>query len=144
MAEPIAMQDSLVILPETLEFQNSSDDNDDTQSIASVHSEYSDQNKSHQQTFDQLDDRKKSQNNNNHGELVLLEPEASVNANDESNKYDRIMTGWDELAPTAGHKRNRSPEPEITTSKQGRPIKKVDYYKLHHVKVAKSTDDPRT
>ncbi|KAI1006692.1 hypothetical protein K3495_g1527 [Podosphaera aphanis] len=62
----------------------------------------------------------------------------------EEDFYDRIMTGWDEVSPVAGPKRQCSPEPQIVHSKRGRPVKKLDYYKLHHGKVVKTNNDPKT
>ena len=59
-------------------------------------------------------------------------------------KYDQIMTGWDAVAPIAGHKRNRSPDDQATRSKRGRPIKRLDYHKLHHGKAGKEKNDPKT
>ncbi|KAI0992824.1 hypothetical protein K3495_g15360, partial [Podosphaera aphanis] len=64
---------------------------------------------------------------------------------DEGEKdIDRIMTGWDQIRQLAGQKRDHSPEPHTTRSKRGRPIKRVNYYKLHHGKTAKSNADPKT
>ena len=63
---------------------------------------------------------------------------------DDQEKCDFIMTGWDPIAPVAGSKRNRSPEPEIITNKRGRPVKKVNYHKLHHGKMEKNDSDPKT
>lgn len=59
-------------------------------------------------------------------------------------RYDQIMTGWDPTPPVAGVKRSRSPEQEISYSKRGRPVKKVDYKKLHYGKVLKNSADPKT
>lgn len=59
-------------------------------------------------------------------------------------RYDQIMTGWDEVRPIAGHKRNRSTEPTTTRSKRGRPIIKLDYHRMHHGKAARPTDEPKT
>ncbi|KAI0999927.1 hypothetical protein K3495_g8271 [Podosphaera aphanis] len=54
------------------------------------------------------------------------------------------MTGWDEVPPIAGRKRQRSPEPQFVHSKRGRPVNKLDYYNLHHGKVVKTNNDPKT
>ena len=62
----------------------------------------------------------------------------------EETRYDQIMTGWDPVPPLAGTKRSRSPEQEIILSKRGRPVKKVDYKKLHHGKTVKINADPKT
>ncbi|KAI0994963.1 hypothetical protein K3495_g13218, partial [Podosphaera aphanis] len=62
----------------------------------------------------------------------------------EQEVYDQVMTGWTEIPPIAGQKRLHSPEPEMIRSKRGRPVKKVDYYKLHHGKAVVSNSDPKT
>lgn len=62
----------------------------------------------------------------------------------EGPKYDQVMTGWDELSPVSGHKQHHSPEPEGTRSKRGRPVKKVDYYRLHHGTAVRPCSDPKT
>lgn len=59
-------------------------------------------------------------------------------------EYDKVMTGWDPIPPLAGQKRNHSPDAPTTRSKRGRSIQKVDYYSLHHGKVAKPSSDPKT
>ena len=72
-----------------------------------------------------------------HNQMVRTESE-------EAERYDQIMTGWDPVTPLAGNKRGRSPEPEVIISKRGRPVKKLDYHKLHHGKMAKDDDNPKT
>ncbi|KAI0991061.1 hypothetical protein K3495_g17126, partial [Podosphaera aphanis] len=72
------------------------------------------------------------------------ESEPVVEPIESEEAYDRIMTGWDEVPPVAGRKRQRSPEPQIIHSKRGRPVKKLDYRKLHHGKVVKAGSDPKT
>lgn len=62
----------------------------------------------------------------------------------EQETYDRVMTGWDEVPPVAGQKRQHSPEPGIYRTKRGRPVKKIDYYKSHHGTVARPCGDPKT
>ncbi|KAI0994524.1 hypothetical protein K3495_g13657 [Podosphaera aphanis] len=54
------------------------------------------------------------------------------------------MTGWDPVQPVAGVKRLHSPEGDITRSQRGRIIKRVDYYRLHHGKIAQVSTDPQT
>lgn len=63
---------------------------------------------------------------------------------DQKENYDFAMTGWDPIPPIAGQKRSKSPEPEVTRSKKGRLVKKVDYHKLHHGKTAQIIADPKT
>ena len=72
-----------------------------------------------------------------HNQMVRTE-------SDEVERYDQIMTGWDPVIPLAGNKRGRSPKPEVAVSKRGRSVKKLDYYKLHHGKMAKNNNDPKT
>lgn len=58
-------------------------------------------------------------------------------------KYDQIMIGWDPVLPTAGQKRDRSPDDHLVNSKRGGPVKKVDYYNLLHGTVVKHSSDPK-
>ncbi|KAI0991485.1 hypothetical protein K3495_g16702, partial [Podosphaera aphanis] len=67
-----------------------------------------------------------------------------INDGEAEERYDQVMTGWDPVPLIAGRKRSRSPEDQTTYSKRGRPIKKVDYYKLHHGKTLKGNADPKT
>lgn len=57
---------------------------------------------------------------------------------------DRIMTGWDPTPPLAGQKRDHSPESQTPYSKRGRPIRRIDYHKLHHGKTAVPYTNPKT
>lgn len=58
--------------------------------------------------------------------------------------YDRVIIRWDEIPPIAGRKRQRSIEPQIIQSKRGRPVMKIDNYKLHNGKMVKTNNDPKT
>lgn len=86
-----------------------------------------------------------TQNDESYDQRNQGETGPSVRPIDEDQpRYDQIMTGWDTVAPVAGQKRCRSPEPTITRSKRGRPIKKLDYHKMHHGKIAKPIVEPKT
>ncbi|KAI1006561.1 hypothetical protein K3495_g1663 [Podosphaera aphanis] len=54
------------------------------------------------------------------------------------------MTGWDPVQPVAGVKRPHSPKDGTTRSQRGRPIKRVDYHRLHHGMTAQVSTDPQT
>ncbi|KAI0992740.1 hypothetical protein K3495_g15445, partial [Podosphaera aphanis] len=63
--------------------------------------------------------------------------------------YDQVMTGWDPVRSTAGHKRAHSPEKEYTPSetmrtRSGREAKKHDYKRLHCGKAAQASPVPKT
>ncbi|POS85018.1 hypothetical protein EPUL_003997 [Erysiphe pulchra] len=77
-------------------------------------------------------------------ELTRQEEQSELIVSDQNEKYDQVMTGWDPIPQLAGTKRSRSPEQEVTPSKRGRQIKKIDYYKLHHGKVVNITIDLKT
>lgn len=69
---------------------------------------------------------------------------AKIENGEEQVRYDQIMTGWDPVTPIAGQKRSRSPDDQITYTKRGRPVKRIDYNKLHHGKIARENTDPKT